>query len=420
MSDKRHYEPDLSTSREEETALASLGQKVPFLDLSASHLELEEELVAMFRRALKTADFIGGSMVDGFEKDFAAFCETNYCVGAGNGTDALRFALIGAGVSPGDIVVTVPNTFIATTEAISQVGATPDFVDVLEATSNMDPEKLGEYLEACCSFDKSGALIHRQKGRRVAAVVPVHLYGQPADMEPILSLAQKYGLLVIEDACQAHGAQYFSTRENGWKKAGSLGKAAAFSFYPGKNLGACGEAGAVVTNDADLAARVAMLRNHGQSRKYHHEMEGYNGRLDAIQAGILRAKLKRLPAWNQQRSELAALYGELLGETPGVRVPFVAPGTRPVWHLYVIGSTRRDALRRHLEDNGVETGLHYPVPLHRQNCYLPMQFGAGSFPVAEKAASHLLSLPMGPSLARRQVERVCSLIRRFMENGRSL
>ena len=309
----RPSDPGLSASREAFSTLELPANEVPFLDLVASHLELEEELVSVFRSALRTADFIGGSMVEGFEADFGAFCETKYCIGAGNGTDALRFAIIGAGVAPGDIAVTVPNTFIATTEAISQAGAIPDFVDVCESTCNMDPEKLREYLETRCSFEKSGKLMHREKGRPVTAVVPVHLYGQPVDMDPVLTLAEKYGLLVIEDACQAHGAEYFSKRENAWKKAGSLGTAAAFSFYPGKNLGACGEAGAVTTNDAALAARVSMLRNHGQARKYYHDMEGYNGRLDAIQAGILRVKLKRLPEWNEKRRELAALYNELLG-----------------------------------------------------------------------------------------------------------
>lgn len=386
---------------------------VPFLDLVTPCLELEEELVQVFRSTLKTAGFIGGPMVEGFESDFAAFCETNYCVGVGSGTDALRFALIGAGICPGDIVITVPNTFIATTEAISQAGATADFVDVCQATCNMDPEKLRQYLESQCE-EKSGRLYHREKGRPVAGVVPVHLYGQIADMDPIMALAKKYNLVVIEDACQAHGAQYFSKRENSWQMAGSIGAAAAFSFYPGKNLGACGEAGAVTTGDTALAAKVRMLRDHGQAKKYYHDVEGWNGRLDAIQAGILQVKLKRLHEWNQKRSESAALYSELLGNVRGVTVPAVGPEVRPAWHLYVIQTDRRDALQQHLADNCVTTGLHYPVPLHLQNSYRAMNLPPGSFPVAEAAASRILSLPMGPALSKFQVERVSNLICRFM------
>jgi dTDP-4-amino-4,6-dideoxygalactose transaminase len=386
-----------------------------FLDLVTPHLELEEELVSVFRSALKTAGFIGGPMVEGFESDFARFCGTKYCVGVGSGTDALRFALIAAGIKPGDIVVTVPNTFIATTEAISQAGATPDFVDVLEPTCNMDPEKLREYVKNHCVADNRGRLMNREKGRPVTAVVPVHLYGQPADMDPILELARQYNLEVIEDACQAHGAEYYSEREKTWKKAGSMGIAAAFSFYPGKNLGACGEAGAVTTNDAAIASMVRMIRDHGQAKKYYHDLEGYNGRLDAVQAGILRVKLKHLHQWNEKRRELAACYSERLSGAPGLAVPFASPVTRPVYHLYVIFTGRRDALQKYLADNGVATGLHYPVPLHLQNSYRAINFAAGAFPVTETAASRLLSLPMGPTLSKYQVERVSGLICRFME-----
>ena len=276
---------------------------IPFLDLITPHAELKEELTAVFRRALETAGFIGGPMVEQFEREFAAFCGTRHCVGVASGTDAVRFALIAAGVPKDAVVVTVPNTFIATTEAITQAGARPAFVDIDERTYNMDPEKLREFLEKQCYFDQSsGKLINRKLGVPVAAVVPVHIYGQPADMDPILELADRYSLVVVEDACQAHGAEYFSRREQRWQKAGSLGLAAGFSFYPGKNLGACGEAGAVTTNDANLARQIRMLRDHGQSRKYYHEVEGYNGRLDAIQAGILSVKLKHLPEWTALRT----------------------------------------------------------------------------------------------------------------------
>jgi dTDP-4-amino-4,6-dideoxygalactose transaminase len=397
-----------------EFGFKSLRTDIPFLDLVRPHLELEEELVSVFRRSLRNADFIGGKMVEVFQHEFAAFCGTLYCTGVGSGTDGLRLALKAAGISAGDIVVTVPNTFIATTEAISQVGAITDFVDVLETTLTMDAQKLNEYLETRCSFDKSGRLIHRGKGRPVRALIPVHLYGQPADMDPLLELARKYRLLVIEDACQAHGAQYFSTREKAWKTAGSFGDAAAFSFYPGKNLGACGEAGAVTTNDKALAERVGMLANHGQSRKYYHDVEGSNSRLDAIQAGILSVKLKHLHQWNQKRRECAALYDRLLGKAPGVVLPYVGPRLRPVFHLYVIRTRRRDALKNHLQRHGVTTGLHYPLPLHLQKSYRGMNFRPGSFPVAETAAARILSLPMGPTLTKDQIEYISDIIFRFM------
>src|SRR5215469_7708408 len=266
---------------------------IPFLDLITPHLDMEEELIDVFRKTLHSAAFIGGRAVLDFEGAFAEFCDVKFCVGVGSGTDALRFGLMASGVGAGDGVLTVPNTFIATTEAISQAGAYPEYVDVDERTFNMDFESLREYLETRCERDQhSGRPISRRTGRVIAAIVPVHLYGQPANMDEILALAEAWKLVVVEDACQAHGAEYFSRRENCWKKAGSMGKAAAFSFYPGKNLGACGEAGAVTTDDPVLAQKVRMLRDHGQARKYHHEMEGYNGRLDTIQAGILRAKLR--------------------------------------------------------------------------------------------------------------------------------
>ena len=291
-----------------------MNNSIPFLDLVTPHQELKEELTEVFTKALSTAGFIGGPMVEEFEREFAAFCDAQYCVGVSNGTDALRFAFIAAGIKPGDTVVTVPNTFIATTEAISQAGARPDFVDIDERTYNMDPEKLREYLEVQCYFE-DGKLKNRKTGLTVTAVVPVHLYGQTADMDPIMELAERFNLIVIEDACQAHGAEYFSKKDNRWKKAGSMGLAAAFSFYPGKNLGACGEGGAVTTNDAEMARKMRMLRDHGQSKKYYHDVEGYNGRLDAIQAGFLRVKLKHLAAWNNRRRECAARYQELLGPT---------------------------------------------------------------------------------------------------------
>jgi len=392
--------------------------KIPFLDLVTPHLELEDELVSVFRSALKCAGFIGGPMVEGFEKEFANFCGTQYCIGVGSGTDALRFALMAAGVNPGDIVLTVPNTFIATTEAISQAGASPDFVDVDASTYNMDPAALRAYLEQKCAVNADGKPVHLETHRPVTAVIPVHLYGQPADMDPILALADRYNLVVIEDACQAHGAEYYSERSKSWKKAGSIGTAAAFSFYPGKNLGACGEAGAVTTNDEAIARRIRMIRDHGQAKKYYHDIEGYNGRLDAIQAGFMSVKLKHLPEWNAKRREMAALYTENLKSVRGVAAPVEAPSARAVYHLYVIrleDDHPRETLQAYLTDNGVATGLHYPVPLHLQNAYEGMNLAPGSFPVAESVAARILSLPMGPTLTPAQVDRVTTLIEAFME-----
>lgn len=391
-------------------------RKIPFHELVAPHLELEKELVAVFRAALRMAGFIGGPMVEDFERDFAQFCEAKYCVGVGSGTDALRFALIAVGVQPGDIVITVPHTFIATTEAISQAGARPDFVDIDERTYTMDPHKLREYLETRCALNpQTGKTIHRQTGSPVTAVVPVHLYGQMADMDPILELTERYRLLVIEDACQAHGAEYCSKKEGRWRKAGSMGRAGAFSFYPGKNLGACGEAGAVTTNDAELAQKVRMLRDHGQAQKYYHEMEGYNGRLDAIQAGILRIKLRHLPDWNRKRRENAYRYHELFGPlVDSITVPYEPPWARAVYHLYVIRAQNRDELRTHLARTNIGTGIHYPIPLHLQKAYRFLGYKEGDFPIAEKAASEILSLPMYPQLRLDQQRQVVQRVQEFV------
>src|SRR5271165_7152730 len=316
---------------------------IPFLDLVSPHLEMEEELVTVFRTALHTAAFIGGKAVQDFENAFAKFCEVDHCVGVGSGTDALRFALMAAGVNPGDSVLTVPNSFIATSEAISQAGARPEFVDIDEHTYNMDPEKLREFLETKCDQDQlTGRPISRRTGRTISAVVPVHLYGQTAELDPILELAETWNLFVVEDACQAHGAEYFSRKDKRWRRAGSMGKAAAFSFYPGKNLGACGEAGAVTTNETDLAQRIRMLRDHGQAEKYYHDIEGYNGRLDEIQAGMLRVKLDHLSEWNSQRRDNAETYRALLSSVDEVILPIEPCWARAVYHLYVVRIQHRD------------------------------------------------------------------------------
>jgi dTDP-4-amino-4,6-dideoxygalactose transaminase len=395
--------------------------KVPFLDLVAQHKALEQELVSIFRNALHTASFIGGPAVDDFEREFARFCDVEHCIGVGSGTDALRFALIAAGIKPGETVVTVPNTFIATVEAISQAGGRPEFVDVDPRTCNMDPERLREYLENRCAFDsQTRRLMSRKHGTPVAAIIPVHLYGQMADMEPILEIASQHQLFVIEDACQAHGAEYFFTTENRWRKAGSMGRAGAFSFYPGKNLGACGEAGAVTTNDPAIAQKIRMLRDHGQAQKYYHDFEGYNGRLDAIQAGFLRAKLTHLPEWTEKRRQVAARYDALLATTSdALKLPQGPALFRAVYHLYVIRSQNRDALRVHLAEAGIATGIHYPIPLHLQEAYLGLGYKVGDFPVTERACSEVLSLPLYPELTSDQQDRVAEAVLQFLSRDYS-
>ena len=386
--------------------------KIPFLDLVTPHRELKGELLAVLDAALDTAGFIGGPMVEGFEREFAAFCESRFCVGMANGTDALRLGLIAAGVRPGETVVTVPLTFIATTEAISQAGARPDFVDVDERTYTMDPEKLRRYLETECTRDpRSGRPVSRRTGGTVTAVMPVHLYGQMADMDPILELAAEHNLTVIEDACQAHGAEYFSKKAERWCRAGSMGRLGVFSFYPGKNLGACGEAGALTTDDDQVARHCQMLRDHGQSMKYIHEIEGYNGRLDAVQAGFLRVKLRHLAKWNEERRERARGYDVLFAAAEGtVTVPEVPTWSRPVYHLYVVRVPDREQLQKDLQAAGIGTGIHYPIPLHLAKPYKALGFDRGDFPVTEDAAAHILSLPMFPNLSRAQQERVVAAV----------
>jgi dTDP-4-amino-4,6-dideoxygalactose transaminase len=375
--------------------------KVPFLDLKAQYKQIESEVVTAITETMAAGMFIGGPQVTGFEEEFAAFCGSRYCIGVGSGTDALRFALMAAGIGQGDTVVTVPNTFIATTEAISQVGATPIFVDIDPQTYNMDPQKLADLLK---NNKQQSTHNNHAKG-----VIPVHLYGQTADMDPILGIARQCGLVVIEDACQAHGASYKK------RKAGSMCAAGCFSFYPGKNLGAFGEAGAIVTRDEEMAQKMRMIRDHGQARKYFHDLEGYNGRLDAIQAAVLRIKLKRLQDWNQSRRKNAALYTKRLQDVPGIKLPVEAGFAESVYHLYVILADNRDGLQRFLSEKGIATGLHYPLPLHLQKAYAHLGYTKGDFPVAENAAERLLSLPMYPELTAEQIDYVCSSIKEFFK-----
>jgi dTDP-4-amino-4,6-dideoxygalactose transaminase len=393
----------------------SQSQGIPFLDLVTPHVELEQELTAVFQKALRTAGFIGGAMVEEFEQAFASFCQAENSVAVNSGTDALRFALIAAGVKQGDAVVTVAHTFIATTEAISQAGGHPEFVDIDERTYNMDPIKLHDYLEKQCT-QKDGKLISKRSGRPVTAIVPVHLYGQMVDMDAILELAERYHLIVIEDACLAHGAEYFSRKQNRWFKAGSMGHAAGFSFYPGKNLGACGEGGAITTNDAKIAKACKMLRDHGQAKKYYHDIEGYNGRLDSIQTGILSVKLKHLAAWNEQRRERAAQYKSSLGKSGSdLQVPFEPSWSKAVYHLYVVRVADRDGLMAHLKDAGIGTGIHYPIPLHLQKAYESLGYKDGDFPVTERVAKEIVSLPMFPQLKPEQQVTVANETLRFVQ-----
>ncbi len=407
------------------------GLKVPLVDLAIQHRELEKELVKVFTEALRSGIFVDGAQVAAFEEEFAEFCGAKYSVGVSSGTDALRFALLASGIGPGDEVITVPFTFVATVEAISQVGARPVFVDVEERSCTMDPQKLEEYLSKR-GRDKRGGTVPK-------AVVPVHLYGHPADMDPIMEIAERHGLLVIEDACQAHGALYLSRRvSTGWRRkqrrggsriglsqekegsgdgmwlpCGSIGLAAAFSFYPSKNLGACGEAGAVVTQDQDIAEKVRMLRDHGQARRYRHEVEGYNGRLDAIQAGILRVKLKRLPHWNAKRRERAKRYNQLLSGLEPLILPTEAPYALCVYHLYVIRTEQRDKMAEHLSRHKIGFGIHYPLPLHLQRAYRHLGYGKGDFPVSEKLASQVISLPLYPEMTDRDQEQVVEAVTEF-------
>jgi dTDP-4-amino-4,6-dideoxygalactose transaminase len=384
---------------------------IPFLDLITPHKDLEEELVTVFRNALHSAAFVGGRSVEDFERDFAAVTGAKHCVGVANGTEALRFALIASGVQPGDAVITVANTFIATAEAISQAGARPYFVDIDERTYNMSPTKLRNFLTMKCRPDASGQLVTSDLGLRVTAVIPVHLYGQMADMDAIACIAEEFGILVIEDACQAHGAEYFSARQNEWVRAGSIGNAAAFSFYPGKNLGACGEGGAVTTNDEGIARKVSMIRDHGQLEKYRHEIEGCNGRLDAIQAGFLQVKLLKLEEWNGRRRANAKLYNELLAEANADLIaPFESVFSHGVYHLYVVRVRDRENFRAQMTAAKVGTAIHYPFPLHLQKAYAHLGYATGDLPVTERVSREIVSLPMSPHLTQEQVTVVVNAI----------
>jgi dTDP-3-amino-3,4,6-trideoxy-alpha-D-glucose transaminase len=356
---------------------------VPFLDLPAQHAALGRELAEVCERLLASCAFAGGPEVEAFEQAFATYCGVGHCVGVGSGTAALELLLEAYGVGRGDDVIVPAFTFFATAEAVSRVGAAPVFVDVRETTASIDPR-----------------LLARAITPRTKAIIPVHLYGQPADMSAILSIAAERRLTVIEDSCQAHGASYRGRR------AGSLAHAAAFSFYPGKNLGACGEAGAITTDDAAIASAVRMLRDHGSARKYEHELVGHNQRMDGLQAGFLRVKLAHLDEWNGRRRAHAARYSELLRGVPGVALPGAQEGAEAVYHLFAVRVVERDRVRSQLAEAGIGTHIHYPLPLHLQPAYRGLDIPAGSLPVSERFAEETLSLPMFPELSGEQVEYV--------------
>ncbi len=355
--------------------------KIPFLDLKAHHDPIRQEVMAAMNEVIDANAFAGGPFVVRFEEAYAKFCDAKFCIGVGNGTDSLWFSLLALGVGPGDEVITVPMTFMATAEAITYTGAKPVFVDIDPLTYTIDATKI------------EAAITPRTK-----AIMPVHLFGQCADMDPIMAIAKKHNLAVVEDAAQAQGSIYRG------RKAGTIGHAASFSFYPGKNLGAWGEAGAVTTNDAALREKVTMFREHGQKKKYYHDVVGWNGRMDGLQAAVLSVKLKYLEAANNQRRRAAALYNQLLAGTPGVTLPVEAAYGQSIYHIYAVRVANRDRLIQMLGERGIATGIHYPVPVHLQAAYANLGHRRGDFPVSEACADSFLSLPMFPELTNQQIE----------------
>jgi dTDP-4-amino-4,6-dideoxygalactose transaminase len=371
----------------------TVQSSIPFVDLAAQYQTIEPEIHQALDRVLIRGDFVLGQDVQLFEEEFAAFCQTKYAVGVDSGTSALELALRACGVSTGDEVILPANTFVATIFAVSYVGARPVLVDVDPQTYTIDVEAVQKALT-----------------RTTKAIIPVHLYGQPADMDPIMALADQHHLIVIEDACQAHGARYKGTR------VGSIGQAAAFSFYPAKNLGGYGDGGMITTNLPDIAVAARLLRNYGQTKKYHHQVIGYNHRLDTLQAAVLRVKLQHLDQWNAARRRHAKLYSDLLSDS-AVISPITAPYAEHVWHLYEVDVPERAGLQKHLTDVGISTGLHYPLPIHLQPAYESLGYQRGDFPVTEKCAEHLLSLPMYAELTDEMISNVANAILSFITEG---
>lgn len=365
--------------------------RIPFLDLAASYQELKQEVDAAIDRVLASGWYILGPELEAFEAEYAAYCGARHCVGVANGLDALHLALRAMGVGPGDEVIVPSNTYIATWLAVSQCGAVPVPVEPDPETFNIDPAQI------------EAAITPHTK-----VILPVHLYGQPADLDPILWIARAHGLKVLEDAAQAHGARYKGRR------IGSHGDAVAWSFYPGKNLGALGDAGAITTNDDELADRLRVLRNYGSRVKYVNEVPGWNSRLDPLQAAVLRVKLQHLDAWNARRAEIAGLYREKLAGS-GVALPAVPAWAEPVWHLFVIRHPRRDAVQQALNEAGIGTLIHYPIPPHRQQAYANLGYPAGAFPIAERLADDVLSLPMGPHLRLQEAQQVAHVLQKVSQ-----
>ncbi|PIP31476.1 erythromycin biosynthesis sensory transduction protein eryC1 [bacterium (Candidatus Gribaldobacteria) CG23_combo_of_CG06-09_8_20_14_all_37_87_8] len=363
--------------------------KVNFVDLKKQYLTIKPEIDTAIQQVIDNSSFILGDEVSEFEKEFAAFCGVKYAVGLDSGISALELGMRALGIGPGDEVITPANSFIASSSSISFTGAKPVLVDCLPDTYNIDPK-----------------CVEKAITKKTKAIMPVHLYGQPAEMDSILKIARKHRLFVVEDACQAHGALYHG------KKTGSFGELAAFSFYPGKNLGAYGDAGALVTNKKKIAQKVSMMRNYGQKKKYDHQFLAWNRRLDNLQAAILRVKLRHLDLWNKKRFENAEVYYGLLSHSPVV-IPYILPKARHVFHLYVIQTERRDELQKFLNERGISTGIHYPVPIHLQKAYKSLGYKRGEFPVTEKLSKKILSLPMYPELSRIEIEYVVEQIQEF-------
>ena len=362
---------------------------IPFLDLERFHKPLEAEIIEDMKRVVASNRFLLGEEIEQFEAEFAKYCDTDYCAAVGSGLDALHLILKAYGIGPGDEVIVPSNTFIATALAVNYAGATPVFVEPNKATYNINV-----------------SLVEAKITSKTKAIIPVHLYGQPADMEPLLELATKYSLKIIEDAAQAHGALYKG------RKTGGLGDAAAFSFYPGKNLGAFGDGGAVCSNDEELIQTIKMLRNYGSQQKYVHELKGFNSRMDEIQAAVLRLKLKHLDAWNEERRNIAEQYTRMLIDLDTI-IPVVSDDMLPVWHLYVIRHPKRDALQQYLRTKGVETLTHYPIPIYKQLAYYEYDYLAESFQLTQELADSILSLPMYPGLTRDEIETVVEAINGF-------
>lgn len=370
-----------------------MHDKIPYLDLPAQLRPLRKEIDAVIARTIDNCSFCLGPDVAQFEKDFARYCGAEHCVAFNTGTSALHVAMLLLGIGAGDEVISTPHTFVATSWAISYVNAKPVYVDIDDATFNLDPR-----------------LIEKAITPHTKAIVPVHLYGHPFDLDGVLAVARKHNLPVVEDACQAHGAKYKG------RTIGTFGAISCYSFYPGKNLGAAGEGGALVTNNADFARRARSLREHGSSVRYYHDEVGFNYRMEGIQGAVLGVKLPHLPAWTAGRQRVARRYAELLKDTP-LQLPVQADWAESVWHLYVVRHPQRDALKKHLEANGVGCALHYPLPLHLQKCYSSLGYRAGDFPVSEKAARECLSLPIYPELTDAQIERVVAVIKDFFKKN---